>query len=122
MFLLLIFFMLSSTFRQQEGIEIALPEASTATQQEADIHEITINEEGRLFFGENPVSEDGLRSAITALLEQDPEAAIILRSHEGADFAHAIRVVDIARDVGGSHLTISTKPLDGNAQTTEATP
>jgi biopolymer transport protein ExbD len=117
MFLLLIFFMVSSTFRQQEGIEIALPKASTATQQEADIHEITVNEEGRLFFGETPVSEEGLRTAITALLAEDPEAAIVLRSHEGADFGHAIRVVDIARDVGGSRLTIRTKPLDGNAQT-----
>ena len=52
MFLLLIFFMVSSTFRERLGIDIALPEAQSAREQELEPHEITVGPEGELFFGE----------------------------------------------------------------------
>ena len=43
MFLLLIFFMVSSTFREDTGVDIRLPEAETASQQPMGAHEIVVD-------------------------------------------------------------------------------
>jgi len=109
LFLLLIFFMISSTFRQQLGIDIALPEAATSTSQETKTHEIVVSRDGDLFFGDQKVDEAGLHAAVANLMEKDPKAELVLRADEAANFGRVIRAIDIAREVGGSKLIIPTK-------------
>ncbi len=109
MFLLLIFFMVSSTFREQFGVDITLPEATTATQTEASAHEITVTADGELYFGQQVVNEDGLRASISELLDRDPGSTLVLRADDKADFGKVIRAIDIAREVGGTRLIIPTQ-------------
>ena len=115
MFLLLIFFMVSSTFRDQFGVDITLPEAKTATQTDVTSHEITVDAEGRTFFGGKPVDAGALREGIAALLAEDPEAVLVLRADEKADFGPVVRAIDVAREVGGTRLVIPTRYLDDPA-------
>lgn len=110
MFLLLIFFMVSSTFRAHLGIDLTLPEAETATAREVSTHEITVTESGDYYFGQQRVDEAGLRASMTTLLEAEPGATLVLRADEKADFGRVVRVIDIARDVGGTKLVIPTRP------------
>lgn len=109
MFLLLIFFMVSSTFREQFGVDITLPEAKTATQTETAAHEITVTADGELYFGQQVVNEDGLRASISELLARDPDSTLVLRADDKADFGKVIRAIDIAREVGGTRLIIPTQ-------------
>ncbi len=109
MFLLLIFFMVSSTFREQLGIDVALPEAHTASETETDSHEITVNAEGEFYFGQQRVDESGLRDSITGVLAQDPGATLVLRLDKGAQADRFVRAMDIARDAGGVNLVIPTR-------------
>lgn len=109
MFLLLIFFMVSSTFRDRLGIAISLPAAETATEQSSDTHEITVDAQGGFHFGEQRVDDDGLRASIIDLLERQPDAVLVLRADEQADFGRVIRAMDIARRVGGTRLIIPTR-------------
>ena len=51
MFLLLIFLMVSTTFRHQLGIDVDLPEAGTASAQEMRPHEIVVTRNGEYYFG-----------------------------------------------------------------------
>jgi biopolymer transport protein ExbD len=103
MFLLLIFFMVSSTFREQYGIDITLPEAETASEQDVDQHEIVVTEDGALFFGDQRVDEAGLREAMTRQLEAKPDSVFVLRADEKADFGLALRAMDIARSLGARY-------------------
>ncbi len=112
MFLLLIFFMVSSTFREHLGIDITLPHADTAEEQRLDTHEITVTAKGELYFGEQRVDEDGLKKSIVALLTADPEAVLVLRADEGADFGRVLRAIDITRNAGGARLIIPTRYQD----------
>ena len=112
MFLLLIFFMVSATFRDQPGMDLTLPGAETAEGGEAPSYTVTVDREGRIFVGEDAVDEEGLRESISALLAEDPEAQFTLRADETADFGRVIRVVDIARSVGGRRVIIPTRPLE----------
>jgi biopolymer transport protein ExbD len=103
MFLLLIFFMVSSTFREQYGIDVTLPQAETASEQDVEEHEVVVTEEGELFYGGQLVDEAGLREAMAAQLEADPESVFVLRADEKADFGLALRAMDIARSLGAAY-------------------
>lgn len=108
MFLLLIFFMVSSTFRERLGIDIALPEAQSAREQELEPHEITVGPEGELFFGKRRVNQTELRSSLVELLAREPDAKLVLRADKQAAFQHVVSAMDIAREVGGRQLIIPT--------------
>ncbi len=111
MFLLLIFFMVSSTFRHHFGVDITLPEAETASDKEAGSHEITVNAKGEYFFGQEQVDEEGLRRVITETLRDAPETTLVLRADDAANFGKVLRAIDIARATGGSKLIIPTRFL-----------
>ena len=112
MFLLLIFFMVSSTFKEELGIDISLPEAESATSQEVSSHDISVDRDGNYYFGQQKVDERGLRELLTALLEEDPDAQLVLRADKSASFGRVARVLDIARAVGGKRLVIPTEFLE----------
>ncbi len=112
MFLLLIFFMVSSTFREHLGIDVTLPHAESAVEQTVETHEITVSVEGEFFFGEQRVDETGLRESIVMLLRDEPDAVLVLRADEGASFGRVVRAIDIARSAGGARLVIPTRYED----------
>lgn len=109
MFLLLIFFMVSSTFREQFGIEVTLPEAETAERRESEPHELVVARDGSFYFGQQAVDAEQLRTALMDLLGADPDAPIVLRADEGADFGSVVAAIDIARAAGGRQLVLPTR-------------
>ena len=46
------------------------------------------------------------------LLEENPEAVLVLRADEGADFGRVVRAIDITRSAGGAKLIIPTRYQD----------
>ncbi len=109
MFLLLIFFMVSATFRQDFGVEIDLPEAVTAEQADTDKpYAIRVTEQGQTYFGEDVVSREELRSRLKALFADDPKATVVLEADRSAEFGRVLEVIDTAREVGGERLIIPT--------------
>ncbi len=114
MFLLLIFFMVSSTFKEELGIDISLPKAESATSQEVSSHDITVDGDGNFYYGEKQVDETGLRALLIALLKEEPDAQLVLRADQAANFGRVARVMDIARAVGGERLVIPMEFLDSD--------
>lgn len=112
MFLLLIFFMVSSTFREDTGVDIRLPEAETASQQPMGAHEIAIDREGYYYIEKQRVDEEGLRQALVQLISKNQETVFVLRADKDAAFGKVLRAIDIARDVGGERLIIPTDLLE----------
>lgn len=110
LFMLLIFFMLSSTFRNQLGIDIALPKAVTAANQENMGKEITVDASGAIYFNSALVTPMQLRERLVELLKIEPEAALVLRADKNTPFQNVLNVIDITREVGGGQLVIPTLP------------
>lgn len=108
MFLLLIFFMVSSTFKDEQAIEISLPQAESSVQQDVTSHEILVDREGGIYFEQTGVEEDELRETLRGLLAADPGVALVLRADKEADFGRVIRVIDIARELNAANLVIPT--------------
>lgn len=109
MFLLLIFFMVSSTFRDQYGIDVDLPEAASAQTEQPSPHEVTVTEEGAYYFDGKQLDLPELQEALLALIATDAEAQVVLRCDAGADFRHAVAAIDAARQAGCRRLVVPTR-------------
>lgn len=109
-FLLLIFFMVSSTFRQSPGIEVALPQAQNAAEQEQSPYEIVVRADGTLFYRNQELTRDELQAELIRLKEAEPAVTLVLRADEGAPFQRGLDVMDVARGVGFEQLQIPTRP------------
>ena len=108
MFLLLIFFMVSSTFREYPGIDITLPKAANAEAQDTKSHELAVSPEGKFALDGNALELNELKVRLAAIREDEPDAALILNVHNEADFQFAVDAIDAAKAVGVSNLIIKT--------------
>ena len=113
MFLLLIFFMVSSTFREYMGIDIELPQAESATEQQQSPHEVAVDQHGHYYLDQERMELHAIKDALQSILESDPEAAIVLRADEQANVQQFVAILDLTRKIGAQRLIIPTQlPFD----------
>ncbi len=114
MFLLLIFFMVSTVFRNSAGIDITLPAAATSAEQQEVPYEIFIQDTGAITFRDTPgITLEVLEREMKALLAKEPDARLALSADEKSDYKSFIAVIDLARRVGGEKLIIRTQLENG---------
>ncbi|WP_338409277.1 biopolymer transporter ExbD [uncultured Flavobacterium sp.] len=96
-FLLLIFFMLTSTMVTTNALDLVLPKAKGKTDSNKSIS-VNINKKLEFYIDKNPVQETELESQLLAILPtgNDNGRALILRVEEGVPIEKAVFVMDIA--------------------------
>jgi len=94
-FLLLIFFMLTSTMVTTNALDLVLPKAKGKTDSNKNIS-VSINKDLQFFIDKDQVQEADLESQLLSLLSGKEERAIILRAEEGVPIEKAVSVLDIA--------------------------
>lgn len=108
-FLLIIFFMLTTTFITVEsGLPVDLPEAQTATSSPSELPTVTINGLGELFFGGAQVTEAELPAMVRQALQSSGQTSVVLRADSSAQHGQAVRVMDILRQAGAERIVIAT--------------
>lgn len=111
-FLLLIFFMLTTNFIIQPGIKITLPGAETARPQEEENITVFINQENDIFLNEKKIDIDKLKGTLEAKVEISQKKTVILKADERINLGLAVKVMDIAKQAEAEGLVISTKPKE----------
>lgn len=94
-FLLLIFFMLTSTMVTTNALDLILPKAKGKTDSNKNIA-VSINKKLEFFIDKEPVLESELESKLLGVFTNDNSKAIILRAEEGVPIEKAVNVLDIA--------------------------
>ena len=94
-FLLLIFFMLTSTMVTTNALDLVLPKAKGKTDSNKNI-QVSINKELEVFIDKDKVAEAELESRLLSIIGQDRSKAVILRAEEGVPIEKAVNVLDIA--------------------------
>ena len=111
-FLLLIFFMISTTFEQAAGLKVSLPEAETAeSQQQLTAIVLAIDEQGSMALDNSRLNEsdaDALRMALENVDQGRLERGLII--HADAEVAHrfVVTAMDVASKLGITNLSIAT--------------
>ncbi|MGB5473730.1 MAG: biopolymer transporter ExbD [Gammaproteobacteria bacterium] len=115
-FLLLIFFMVSTTFEQQSRIQIELPEATAdATAQEDDTLEILVDAQGRYFIGDQQVINSELKTLKTAIRKaagNRGELPVTIRADANTPHQAVIRVLDATSQLGLTHISLATSKIE----------
>ncbi len=107
-FLLLVFFMLTSTFLVPEAIELQLPESSSADTAEVTPITVLLDSNGRIALNDQPVELERLREVMERLLEKKPDSPITLKSDAHTELQQLLRVMDEIRAAGGSNVALAT--------------
>lgn len=109
-FLLLIFFLITTTFVQNPGIEVDLPKASDAPiTPNADSVIIAITENGRFIYEGRAVAPEELREKLERRYKQRKNAMVIVQADTETAHGKVVQVMDIARRVGFRQLAIATE-------------
>lgn len=112
-FLLLIFFVISSTMSSPSDIKINLPQSGATTTSKPVIARVSIDESGNYFVAKGSedavaVSEELLDSYITNLVAQDTSTYIALHADQNIPYKQVVKVLDIANQ-HKLKLVIATK-------------
>ncbi len=107
--LLLIYFLLTSTYVVQKGIRVRLPKSTTSEKTTVSKQIIvTVTRTGGIFLNGKPVPLSALSAKIKQLLEQNPGQIIVLRADATIPLEQAVKVLDEAKKAGGAKLLIAT--------------
>jgi biopolymer transport protein ExbD len=109
LFLLLIFFMVSSTFLEQPGIKLELPFAESAVVVEQKDYVLFVNKQDKMFLNDKAVNLDELESKIKDALPEMKDAALVLKADQDVTHGFVVKVMDIAKRSGVKKLIIGTK-------------
>jgi biopolymer transport protein ExbD len=114
-FLLLIFFMVSTTFEHQSRIKIELPEATAEpTEQEDESLEIIIDAQGRYFIGEEQVVNTllkTLKAAISKAVGTRQGMPVIIRADAKTPHQAVVTALDATSQLGLTHISLATSKL-----------
>ncbi len=115
-FLLLIFFMVSTTFEKESEINITLPEASKEhTDLQADKVDIAIDAEGHIYVDEQSLVNsqlDTIREALQNALYDLEDPQIIISADANTTHQLVVRVMDAARQLDLVNITFTTQELE----------
>ncbi len=110
-FLLLIFFMVSTTFERQALLQLDLPEASTAeTEALPSVIELIITDDGRMFIDDQMLADDRRQTVQAGLVQRfadNPDATLVIRADAEAPHRLVVRALDAAAAEGIRRLTIA---------------
>lgn len=120
-FLLLIFFMVSTTFERQAALKIDLPEASSVESEETqpDRLELVIDAQGRMYLNDQQLVDDRpetLKAAFSQQAGDDRSLPLLLRADRETPHHFVVTAMDVAAQLGFVNLSIATDRTDGTAE------
>jgi len=113
-FLMLIFFMVSTSFTVSDSLKLELP-ASKSSLQDKQVKEvlISIDASGQLYVQEEAVEDGALRRRVLNISKGDPNMRVVLRADANTRHKRVVYVMDTVRELGMGKLAIATVPVGG---------
>jgi biopolymer transport protein ExbD len=120
-FLLLIFFMVSTTFERESVLKVDLPEASAVAEREElpDSLELIIDAQGRMYLNDQRLidsEERTIRAAIEQLAGDNRDLPMILRADRETPHHFVVTAMDVAAQLGFLNLSIATDRQAGSTE------
>jgi biopolymer transport protein ExbD len=108
-FILLIFFIVTSVFVTEAGIDVNKPDASTALPRSQDLILIAVSGDGQIWIDGEQIDGRFVRSRFERRLAETPNASVVIQGDEAAENQHVLRILEAARDANITSVSISTE-------------
>ena len=107
-FILLIFFLVTSSFTKEAGIEVSRPTAESGQRQETASIVVAVNKSGDIWLDNQRIDIRSVRAKIESMHAQNPEGTVIIMSDKDARMGTAVQVLDQVRLAGVTNVAIAT--------------
>lgn len=108
-FLLLIYFLLTTNFITEAGISVHLPKAKAVGKQSRQEITVSIDKAGKTYLENRPVAYDDLLGRLQKMIHDNPRQMVVIKADRSVALQKAVDVMDIVRAAGGKHLFLATE-------------
>jgi len=106
-FLLLIFFMVTTTFSKETGVEVAKPKAKTSTILHKENILIAVTGEGTIHIHNKPVDLKSLNTIVRRIIRDQPESSVVIIADKNARVALVVDVMDECKLAGAKKISLA---------------
>lgn len=108
-FLLVIFFSVSTTFIETSGLKLSLPESSSIAETRSKEITVFLTQEGKIYYDGIEVQQEELAKKLKDDLAVVEKKFVIVKADENAKHGDVVMVMDTAKNAGAEGITISTR-------------
>lgn len=114
--MLVIFFMLTTTFVLSPGVQVDLPQGSSLQKPRESDAIITITKDSAVYFQDAQVSLETLQAVLQRAKLQQPRVRVVIKADTLVQHGRVVEIMDIAKLVGIERLAIATAPAQAAQQ------
>tara|TARA_B100002019_G_C21140346_1_gene532882 strand:- start:449 stop:856 length:408 start_codon:yes stop_codon:yes gene_type:complete len=108
-FIMLIFFIVTTSFVKEAGIDVSRPNASTAERKEAGNILIAIRSNGDVWIDKRQVDIRSVRANVERLHAENPEGAVVIIADKASETGRFVEVMDQVRLAGVENVSIAAQ-------------
>ncbi len=107
-FILLIFFIVTTTFVEETGVEVDKPQAASSVRLEKNSVLLALTEAGQVVYGGREIGFGGIQPLVKRMLQKE-DLPVIIQADQNAPSGMLVRVIDEAKLAGASKVSIATR-------------
>ncbi len=111
-FILLIFFIVTTTFVEETGVEVDKPQAASSVQLEKTSILLAITDKGEIVYGGREIGVAGVRPLVKRMMQKE-EVPVIVQADQNVMSGLLVRVIDEAKLAGAQKVSIATLKNQG---------
>ena len=108
LFLILLFFLVTSSFIEQPNIKLELPSTKYAATSKLEERTLTISQDGKLFFQNEPVERKDLISVLKNAFSKQDDKTLVLRADKNVSYGIVVDVMDAGKGAGLRRIVAPT--------------
>lgn len=108
-FLLLIYFLLTTNFMVEQGIDVNLPDAEASAPQTRQEVTVYIDRTGEVYLGEAKIDFNDLFDRLRERIKDNPHGLVVIKADRLVSVDRAVQVMDMARAAGAKRLFLATE-------------
>ncbi|MGM0443310.1 MAG: ExbD/TolR family protein [Fibrobacterota bacterium] len=108
-FILLIFFVITTNFNRQTGVDVDKPTASSSVSLGNKTIMVGISREGTLHIHGTQVTMDELSRILAAEIEKNGDAAVVIVGDRGSTLGRSVEVMDLCSKLGAQRVSVAAE-------------
>lgn len=108
-FILLIFFIVTTVFVRESGVDVDKPQSVSASRLEQQVIFIAITDSQQVYFDGSQIGVAGVRSSIEQMLKQQ-QRPVVIQADKTVPTELLVQVIDEAKLAGAAQVNLATKP------------
>ena len=106
-FIMLIFFIVTSSFVRETGVDVTRPSADTAVSTDAGAVQIGISELNEIWIDSRRIDPRAVRANVERAMAENPGSAVVIVADQGSNTDTLIKVMDQARLAGAENISVA---------------